>query len=75
MTCRYLAKDIDIMAPETGGSFTPEAVSNSVCQLGREPNTMGWITKCEKTSESGTCWFWVSVHGSETPDTEFITRR
>lgn len=75
MACKYLTQKIDATLPETGGSLTPSNFPISLCQLGRTPNTMGWITKCEKTPENGPCWFRVSEYGAEAIDIEFNKRK
>jgi hypothetical protein len=74
MTCKHLANTSSLMPPEIGGPLTPQTVRTSECKLGRNPNIIGWITKCSTTADDGPCWFWTEVHG-DVPDTEFSHRK
>ena len=70
MSCKYLTAGFIFGESEVGGSLLPQRISASACKVGRKPDTIGWATKCGKTSAEGPCWFWLEQHGDK-PDLQF----
>jgi hypothetical protein len=65
MACKYLKTTVKVIPGDTeiGDSLFPRGEKWPACKLDRQPDIIGWATRCDQTAEEGPCWWWVEEHG------------
>jgi hypothetical protein len=71
MPCKHLVTKLVQPPREIGGTPLPQPPEKwPSCRLVRQPNEMGWASKCKATPSDGPCWLWIEEHGKQ-PDPDF----
>lgn len=74
MSCKCLTVIFVKKPVEIGDSLNPQpSIKMPTCELGRQPNILGWVAKCKEIPEKGPCW-WFAEEYPGVPDIEFETR-
>lgn len=72
MACKHLGQKQELGEELTSGE--PQEIHYiPICMLGRKPNFIGWLNKCNETSENDGCWHWAE-HYPDKFDEEFNKR-